>query len=398
MKRRLAYLSGAPRVSTSPEAVLGGPRSHILGVTSGFESVGWEVRQFIVGDRVPRSWVGVGSERALARSWFRALAADLLRLVVGPIYTRQSWRALGAESDWVYERFAIFQAMGEIFKRHGKLWILETNGLAHQEARDRHTLALTGLAKRLEYRAYQRCDYLVCVSSTLKEMIVDRVEIPAGKVVVMPNGVDTSLFDPARHDPIRMFEGFTVGYSGSLTPQQNVDLLLEAVHELNGENIPIHLTVVGDGPMRETWETLTAALSLSSRVRFMGQVQPEAVPSYILGFDVGYSGHGVSDGPIFYSPIKLYEYMAMAVPVVASRLPDTQRVIDDGKIGFLYQSRNKEQLKHALRRAYDRRARLPEMGQQARQRVIDNESWASRVSALIAYIESRESPDAPRSE
>jgi len=390
MKRRLAYLSGAPRVSTSPEAVLGGPRSHVLGVISGFEAAGWEVRRFIVGDRVPRSWVGVGSERVVARSWFRALAADLLRLVMGPIYTRQSWRTLGAESDWVYERFAIFQAMGKIFKRHGKLWILETNGLAHQEARDRHTLALTGLAKRLEFRAYQRCDCLVCVSSTLKEMILDRVEIPAGKVVVMPNGVDTSLFDPAKHDPIRLFEGFTVGYAGSLTPQQNVDLVLEAAHELANEDISIHLVVVGDGPMRETWETLATAMGLSSRVRFVGQVRPEAVPGYIQGFDVGYLGHKVSDGPIFYSPLKLYEYMVMAVPVVASRLPDTQRVVKDGETGFLFQARSKEQLKHALRRAYDQRAGLPEMGQQARQRVMDNESWVSRVSTLIAYIESRE--------
>ena len=390
MKRRLAYLSGAPRVSTAPEAVLGGPRSHVLGVISGFESVGWEVRRFIVGDRVPRSWVGVGSERAVARSWFRALAADLLRLIIRPIYTRQSWRTLGADIDWVYERFAIFQAMGRIFKRHGKLWILEANGLAHQEASDRHTLALRGLAKRLEFRAYRRCDYLVCVSSTLKEMILDSVEIPADKIVVMPNGVDSSLFDPSKHDSLRLFEGFTVGYAGSLTPQQNVDLLLKAVHELANENIPIHLAVVGDGPMRETWETLATAMGLSSRVRFAGQVRPEAVPGYILGFDVGYSGHGVSDGPIFYSPLKLYEYMAMAVPVVASRLPDTQRVVEDEKTGFLFQARNKEQLKHALRRAYDRRAGLPEMGQQARQRVIDNESWVSRVSALIAYIESRE--------
>ena len=131
-------------------------------------------------------------------------------------------------------------------------------------------------------------------------------------------------------------------------------------------------------------------MGLSSRVSFVGQVRPEAVPGHIQGFDVGYSGHGVSDGPIFYSPLKLYEYMAMAVPVVASRLPDTQRVVEDEKTGFLFQARNKEQLKHALRRAYDRRAGLPEMGQQARQRVIDNESWVSRVSALIAYIESRE--------
>lgn len=50
MKRCLGYLSGAPRVSTNPEAECGGPRSHVLGVIRAFETLEWEVKPFIVGD------------------------------------------------------------------------------------------------------------------------------------------------------------------------------------------------------------------------------------------------------------------------------------------------------------------------------------------------------------
>ncbi len=389
MKRRLGYLSGAPRVSTLSDAALGGPRSHVLGTIGAFESLGWEVKRFIIGDRVPRSWVGISSEQTIARSQFQALAADLLRLVMGVIAARQGWQILGKDVDWVYERFAVLQAMGWVFKKHGKLWILETNGPGFVEASDRHTLILAALAKRLELQAYRRCDYLVCVSNTLKKMILDAVEIPEDKIIVVPNGVDTSLFDPAQHKPIRLFEGFIIGYSGSLIPRQSIDLLLEAMQELYMENVPIYLTVVGDGPMREPWETYARTLGLSSRVHFVGQVQRDRVPDYVLGFDIGFCGHKeLPVSPIFYSPLKMYEYMAMAVPVVASRHEDTQRVIRDGETGFLFQAGNKEQLKRVLKQAYDQRAQLHEKGQRGRQKIIGNDSWISRVSALIMYIES----------
>lgn len=391
MKRKVAYLSGAPRVSTSPDAELTGPRSHILGVISAFEALGWEVKRFIAGDSVPSSWVKSGSEQIIASSRLRALAADLLRLSMSAINSRRAWKALGKEIDWVYERFSVLQALGRPFTKNGKTWILETNGLGFIEARERNTLALTGLARRLELRAYQSCDYLVCPSETLKRMILQEVHLPEEKIIVMPNGIDASLFDPGRHKPIRMFEDFTVGYCGSLAEQQNIDLLLEALSDLCRENMPMHLTLVGAGPMRKSLEAHTAALGLTSRVRFVGQVPQESVPDYIMGFDVGFSGHrSLSAHPIFYSPLKIYEYRAMAVPVVASRHEESERIIEDGQTGFLFEPGNKQQLKQALRQAYERRALLTESCRQRRQKFVDNESWLARVSAVIAFIDSKQ--------
>nr|MDP9479668.1 hypothetical protein [Actinomycetota bacterium] len=65
-KKRLGYLSAAPRVSTRPDAEAGGPRSHVLGVIRAFESLGWSVNRFIVGDRMPKGVAGGGSEKALS--------------------------------------------------------------------------------------------------------------------------------------------------------------------------------------------------------------------------------------------------------------------------------------------------------------------------------------------
>lgn len=114
----------------------------------------------------------------------------------------------------------------------------------------------------------------------------------------------------------------------------------------------------------------------------------EEIPQWIAGFDVGYSGHAkLQIGKVYQSSLKLYEYMAMAKPVIASGLEDSQRVIQDGETGFLFQGGNKEELKRALIKAYQSQDKLPEMGRKAREVIVANHSWKNRVSHLIAEVE-----------
>lgn len=389
MNQYLGYLAGAPRVSTRPDAEASGPRSHVLGVITAFATLGWQVKPFIMGDRVPRKWVTKGSEQAVSNGFFHTLAADLVRLTLSAINARRAWQELGGQVDWVYERFASFQCLGWVFKRHGVPWILETSGPFFYEAKsERKSIVLTGPARWLEIKAYQESSVLVCVSEALKEIVVREANIPPEKVMVVPNGVDTALFNPERYEPKRMFEGFTIGFVGGLIAWQGLDLLLEALHDLKAEEISLSLVVVGDGPMRSAWETKAQQLGVSANVVFVGRVTSQEVPQYIAGFDVGYSGQiKLQMGKMYHSPLKLYEYMAMAKPVVASAFEDAQRVIQEGETGFLFQPEDKDDLKHALVKAYQLWAVLPEMGRKAREEIVGNHSWVARVQTTIKGVE-----------
>ncbi|MDZ4871526.1 MAG: D-inositol-3-phosphate glycosyltransferase [Chroococcidiopsis cubana SAG 39.79] len=389
MKQCLGYLSGAPRVSTDPEAETSGPRSHVLGVMKAFEALNWEVKPFIVGDRVPRKWAAKGSEKTLTRGFLPRLIADLVRLTLGAVNASRAWQELGGQVDWVYERFAVLQSIGKPFKRHGVPWILETNGLIYREAKaERKTLVLSRLARLLEIQCYQNCDVLICVSNALKEMVVQEDKALEGKILVVPNGVDTEFFNPDKYSPRRLFEGFTVGFVGTLAIWQGLDLLLKAISTLKEEGVPINLVVVGDGLMRKEWEALTHNLGLSSQVCFLGQVARTEVPSLIARFDVGYSGHlEIKASKVYYSPLKLYEYMAMGKPVVVSAVEDAQSLVCEGKTGFLFQPGDREGIKQALTRAYKAQKQLKEMGCKARQEIVAKHSWIARSQSMIEGIE-----------
>lgn len=386
---RLGYLSGAPRVSTHFDAEAAGARAHVLGLIRAFEDLHWTVKPFIVGNRVPQKWVMKGSERTLSSGFLPTLAADLVRLGMNVMNGQQAWRELGGHVDWVYERFACLQALGWTFKRQGVPWILETNGPFFYEAKtERKSLVLTGPARWVEIKAYQECDVLVCISEMLKEIIVREASLSPEKVVVVPNGVDTAFFDPKQYKPIYLFEDFTIGFVGGLLAWQGLDLLLEALHDLRAEGMNVSLVVMGDGPMQPIWKAQAQQLGIAANVVFVGRKPWQEVPQYIAGFDVGYSGQvQLQAEKMYHSPLKLYEYMAMAKPVVASAFEDAKRVIQDRETGFLFQAGDKEDLKRALVGAYQCRDVLPEIGRRAREEVVANHSWIDRVQTMIERVE-----------
>ncbi|MDF5721137.1 MAG: glycosyltransferase family 4 protein [Rhizonema sp. PD37] len=389
MDRQLGFLAGAPRISTRPDAEMSGPRSRILGLVKGFESLNWEVKPFIVGDQTPKKWSAMGSGKAISSGFFRTLAVDLVRLGLGVINTWRSWRELGHQVDWVYEYTATLQCLGWIFKQRGIPWILQTEALLFYEAKaERKALVLDGLARWLEISAYRSCDVLACVSETLKEILIRDFNIPSEKIVLVPNAVDTDFIDPKRHQQKRIFTGFTIGFVGSLYAWAGLDLLLDAMSELRDQGLDLSLVVVGDGAMKDIWKNHAQQLGLSSYVAFIGQVPWSDVPQYISGFDVGYSGQvPLQMGKMYLSPMKLYEYMAMAKPVVASAFEDAQRLVFEGKTGFLFRPGDKDDLKRALVEAFAHRSLLSEMGCMARQEIETHHSWQARVQVLVEGVE-----------
>lgn len=388
-KRTVGYLSAAPRVSTKPSAEASGPRSHVLGVINAFKKLNWEVYEFIVGDQLPDKVTGKGSEQIFYNSIIKTLIVDLVRLCMGIYNANKAYRLLGNKVEWVYERFAVLQTLGFKFKKKNIPWILETNAPLFIEAKqERKSLILSYIAKKMEFSAYEKCDVLVCVSEELKNIIVDYTNIDPNKVIVVPNGVDIDNYNPQKYKPIRLFEGFNIGFVGSLIKWQAIDLLIYAVKDLREQGYPINVTIVGDGPQKEEWENLSKEIGVANYIKFTGRVPPTEVPKYIKGFDICYSGQlPLKIGVMYLSPLKLYEYMSMGKPVIASSFSDAKSLIEGKDTGYLFEPGNLEDLKNKIIKAYSEKEMFSEMGKKAREEIVLNHSWEKRVEKMIKEVE-----------
>lgn len=390
MARKLAFLSGAPRTSTKPIASLTGGRQHILGTIAGFEANGWEVFKYVLGDKVPETWLRAEHDMDKGKSFLTRLGADLLRILLPARHLPLMLKEIPT-ADWVYERYAVFQLLGYFYQRKGIPWILETNAAFFEQAEsDLKHVALPFLVRWAEAFAYRKCDILVVISQELKRILVERLRIPANKIVVVPNAADVETFNPETVAPRRLFdsETFVIGFQGAMYKRHGLEHLVRAVAILRQQGMNVGAVFLGDGGERPLLKKLSEELGIASFAKFPGRVTRDQVPEFIAGYDVCYSGQMRWMGNSMHdSPLKLYDYMAMGKPVVASSFPDAVNLTKNGQIGYLYTPGSLDALIAAITRAYNERSSLAVIGSAARAEIVENHTWSRRMRDFIATAE-----------
>lgn len=386
---RFGYVCGALRVSTDDARGSIGPRAHVTGFLGGLQDVGVKPHVYLAGDQPWAARMGGDGSDAGSAGRRRMLVNDTARLALRPVLQRAAQNAV-APVDVLYERQATFQDIGRAFRRRGAFWVLESNGPFWYEASvERRNLALTRTAKRLELAAYRDADLVVVVSEALKSIIVEHVGRDASDVLVVPNATDPRRFDPAAVAPLRQSSLPTLGFSGYLTHWAGIDLAIEAVSRLRRRRIDVAFTVLGEGPDRAALERAVVDRGLEDRVIFLGRVPWSSVPAHLAGMDIGYSGQRqMSIGAMYHSPQKLYEYMAMGLPVLASDHEDARRLTAAGG-GWTFGSDDVDHLTEVLATAVvdsQERARRADL---ARRTVLADHTWSTRVGGLLSEIAAR---------
>jgi glycosyltransferase involved in cell wall biosynthesis len=214
--------------------------------------------------------------------------------------------------------------------------------------------------------------------------------VRARKVEILPNAVDTTLFhqevDDARlRSWLKPGGRFVVGFVGSFKAWHGVDFLLRAFRRLHGNDASYHLLLVGDGPLRAELEQETRRLGLQEAATLVGSVPHEEVPRYLALMDVAVAPYPALED-FYFSPLKLYEYMASSRAVVASRVGQVAEVIADGLTGLLYQPGNEDELIACVRRLRADKSLRRELGERARTACSKN-TWRQNAERVVGWVD-----------
>lgn len=195
---------------------------------------------------------------------------------------------------------------------------------------------------------------------------------PHDNAVTIENGINLdpvgrSTLDPELLDRIiRHCRGrMCIGLVGRLSPEKGVDILLSALCQLRAAGDDCALVIVGDGPERGRLKDFVTRNGLSDAVLFVGYV--EGAGALIPRFDflaIPSRTEGL--------PMTLLEAMAAGVPVIASRVGQIGRVLDEGRCGVLIQPGDTVALTAGIRRLIQDEAYRESLAAGARLRVIDN--------------------------
>lgn len=277
--------------------------------------------------------------------------------------------------DAVYERYSLWNFAGMRFAREAGIpGVLEVNAPLIDEQAQHRALCDRATATRIAARTFGAAHTIVAVSTGVAGYITRHLGTD-DRVEVIGNGVDPSRFPPracrATQAPGAVFR---VGFVGTLKPWHGLPVLVEAFADLHAENPRVRLIVVGDGPWRARLEESLAARGLSAVTRLTGTVAPEDIPALLATMDAAVAPY-TAQPSFYFSPLKVLEYMAAGLPVVASRLGQIQELLTDGATGLLCEPDNPRSLADQLRRLRDTPSLRAKLGAAAHAAVVRDHTW-----------------------
>jgi glycosyltransferase involved in cell wall biosynthesis len=223
-------------------------------------------------------------------------------------------------------------------------------------------------------------DTAICVSEEMEDYA--RSFLGIRKTFLVPNGSNPGIFSPERSDPsLYGTDRFNVIWIGSAEYRwQGIDLVRKAAERLLPIDKEIRFLVTAEGRSTEN-------------LRYLGKIPYDDVPRHVASADIGLCIYeNIDYYPRFYfSPLKLYDYMASGLPVLGTDVGQIRRVIEEHGSGILAGNSIEDIVSGLLRLKKDDRARR-EMGARGRAAVADRYNWgsiASRTEEIMSEAHER---------
>lgn len=219
--------------------------------------------------------------------------------------------------------------------------------------------------ERLELYLYNRSNHVVSVTQSFKDNLIER-GVPAYKISVVRNGVDTKRFFPRPKDKtlstqLDLDSSFVAGYIGTHGMAHALETILESAQQVQSmTDVRIKFLLLGSGSQKESLLRKAQEQKLVNMI-FIDSVSKSDVAKYWSLLDVCIVH--LKDTPLFKTviPSKMFESMGMGIPLIHGVLGESAQIIRDESIGWVVQPEDSDSMTKTLLKAYNDRDVLKTM-------------------------------------
>ncbi|QHM74625.1 D-inositol 3-phosphate glycosyltransferase [Mixta theicola] len=285
-----------------------------------------------------------------------------------------------APFDLVYERYSLWSHGGISYARIANCKsVLEVNAPLIEEQRTWRVLPCEEEAQRVLQRLLRDAATIVAVSPGVKRWLDNFAPACASRTHVVANGVNPQRFSESARPPNSLP---TLGFLGTLKPWHGLQTLIDAFALLHQRGRRVRLSVVGDGPEYPAIRQQLQQLGLLEYTHFSGAVPPASVPALLAAMDIGVAPYPQLEG-FYFSPLKIYEYMAAGLPVITTRTGHLAEIVSEGQTGLLVEPDNPAQLCAAAERLLDDSALRLRLGAAGKRQAAEEHSWDRVVTRIL---------------
>ncbi len=234
----------------------------------------------------------------------------------------------------IYERYCLNLTAGSLAARKHKIpFVLEVNSPLVEEMAKESGLIGRNVAEHCEKLVLDRATRVVVVTDVLRQHY-EAQGFDTSKFQVIHNGIDPQLFHPevdAR--PVRQRYNLdnrcVIGFVGWARQWHRLDLMVDAYAKLPNRD-RFAVLICGDGPAIPGLREQAKDLGVADAVHFSGGLDHHQIPNHIAAMDIAV----LPSIPVYASPMKLFEYMAMGKAVLMPDQPNLREVIIEGQNGM----------------------------------------------------------------
>lgn len=367
---------------------------HIQEVACGLKSLGHEVR--VVAMRGPSASEAVTSRLTCGMPVAETRWRKELALLAAPRLARI---VAQFRPDVIMERFYNFAGAGVwLAHRHSIPALLEVNAPMVDPPGSLKTRVDRLLLGSMRRWAVTQGQWSAAIVTPLATTVPS--DVPRARITELPWGANVEQFDPAARpvgeERIRLLSALGLSpeypvavFLGSFRKWHGAEQFAQAARQLLAREVPLSFLAIGGGPELEPLRQKVAGWRPSEgRLVFAGAQPHERVPQLLGIGDIGVAPFDVAAHPplaafgFYWSPLKVFEYMAMRMPVVTIDLPPLNSIIRDGREGLLYPPGDVAGLSAALERLAADNGLRERLGGAARRRVVEGYSWRAHCVAL----------------
>ncbi len=245
------------------------------------------------------------------------------------------------------------------------------------------TKGLKSLQRSLEKisngKALRNADKILVVNESIKQLVIKKYNINEKNIAIISNGINTKLFkNKINH------EFLTIIFSGVMYYHRGVDVLLESLSKIVKKFPNTKTILLGNGPELENLKKITNEKNLSKFVDFKGWVNREHIPNYLANSDVGIGPLNLTEVTANALPIKVLEYMAASLPIIAKIGTLPESILIDKKNGFFI--KDSADLAEKLDNLFSNSELQKKMGEESCQ-MVKNFDWENITSLILKEYE-----------
>ncbi len=237
------------------------------------------------------------------------------------------------------------------------------------------------LIKFIQTINYKNADRLIPVSNGLKKLITKNYQINPEKISVVNNGTNPEKYYPIEKSVARKKINLgrqrkIIGFIGGCYPHHGIQYLIKTAPLLIKKYQDILFVVAGDGIMLESWKKLAIHLNVAEHFYFPGNVPYDLAPFYINAFDICVAPWDKDlVGKVGLSPMKLFDYLACARPVIASSVDGIDDIVTKNDIGTTVDVNDPDKFARAIIAVYENIDKFEEKARRGYEFVINQYTW-----------------------